>query len=309
MPESEQIKYNYNFSKMHCRKKETFPVLLRLPELSNRGKLPYQIPRFITAVIFLLPLLYTGTCESPIFVQIIYHLIQRMKKFILSASLLAMSFVAWAQDDFKPMQGDVTAEFSYGGLFNSSQLGLNSGGLRFRYFLADELAARIGFNVSSNSTTNNILNYSNNQVVVDGFAKESRSTVDLNLGAEKHLSGTDRLATYVGADLRVRFANEKMHWQNTENGSTYRKDVEVTGKQGSTGFGLRVVGGAEYYFIEKVYLGGEFGWGFLASRKGDAKATYKNGVSTSTTVPASNEAKEFNLSPSVIGSVRLGFRF
>lgn len=232
-----------------------------------------------------------------------------MKKILLSASLLAMSLLAQAQDDYKPVQGDVTAEFTYGGLFNPSQLGLNGGGLRFRYFLADQLAARVGFNASSNSVTNNFLYTENNMQVIGGTEKITTSAFDLNLGVEKHFTGTERLSTYAGADLRVNLGGYKEVGENTD-GNNYDKGTFYSSRTGSTGIGLRLVAGADYYFVKKVYLGGEFGWGFLANSTGKTKTSVETGGSSVEIVtPASNNAKSFEVSPSVVGSVRLGFRF
>lgn len=142
-----------------------------------------------------------------------------MKKVLLSASLIALSlFAAKAQDavEYKPVQGDVTTEFNYGGLFNASQLGLNNGGLRFRYFVADNLAGRLGLNISSSSTTDNFLDGDE----VGGTQKTSSSGIGINLGVGKHFSGTERLSTYAGADLRVQLNSNRVKNENT-NGLSY----------------------------------------------------------------------------------------
>ncbi|HEX8546718.1 MAG TPA: hypothetical protein VF691_07120, partial [Cytophagaceae bacterium] len=100
-----------------------------------------------------------------------------MKKFIFAASLLATTFFsAKAQDasttttttstdGYKPVAGDVTAEFALSGgtgfipdLNLSDQPANNSAGgvapaLRFRYFLADDLALRVGLNIRSSRLT------------------------------------------------------------------------------------------------------------------------------------------------------------
>jgi hypothetical protein len=233
-----------------------------------------------------------------------------MKKIVLSASLVALSLFAKAQDatsEHKPVLGDVTTEFSYGGIFNNTQLGLANGQLKFRYFVADNLAARIGFNISSNSKTDHVLG--NDDEV--GTSTESTSNVGFNLGVEKHFSGSERLSTYAGADLLLQLNSESQKLTDTDyTGSNYVKGTSGKYKTGSTGLGLRLVTGADYYIVKKVYLGGELGWGFLYTIARDTKVNFKNGSTTIDEVsPAEEGARTFEVKPSVVGAIRLGFRF
>lgn len=233
-----------------------------------------------------------------------------MKKIVLSASLVALSLFAKAQDatgEHKPVQGDVTTEFSYGGLFNNTQLGLNNGQLKFRYFVADNLAGRIGFNVSSSSQTDHV--YGNDDEV--GSSRQSTNNVGFNLGLEKHFTGSDRLSTYAGADLLLQLNSEKQKLTDTNfSGSSYLAGASGKGKSGSTGIGLRLVTGADYYIVKKVYIGGELGWGFLYTVARDTKFEYKSETTTVTdSFPAEEGARSFEVKPSVVGAIRLGFRF
>lgn len=240
-----------------------------------------------------------------------------MKKIFIAASMVLASFCANAQDEsFKPTAGDVTAEFSVNGLINNIQLGLNNGNLRFRYFLADQLAARVGLNITRESEKELVQSGSN-----IGEIKSSFGQIALNLGVEKHFSGTERLSTYAGADLLLSFTSVKEEGTDVtvaggyQQGDSYELKGAIVNSDltlpanfnAGTGIGLRVVAGADYYFVKKVYIGGELGWGFLATNIKDVEATVSTaGVSTSTTTEVGSA---FSLAPQVVGNIRVGFRF
>ncbi|MCU0416505.1 MAG: hypothetical protein MUE33_04890 [Cytophagaceae bacterium] len=239
-----------------------------------------------------------------------------MKKLVVAASMLAASFGAFAQD-YKPVAGNVTAELGLVGAIGNTSLTLPNSGfagtpnLRFRYFLQDKMAVRLGFNYSKFTETNKFYGASSSD---EGTQKINSSVFGLNLGIEKHLAGTNRLSTYAGADLLLRFAGASEKWEKYD-GTGFNNDYERTlkgansnGDNGSFGFGLRAVAGAEYYFVEKVYLGGEFGWGFTAIKNGKTSDEVTTAGTTTTTETESNGGT-FNLNPALSAGIRLGFRF
>jgi len=238
-----------------------------------------------------------------------------MKKLLISASLVIASLAASAQD-YKPVASDVTAELGLtGGLFNSD-LNLNPlNQLRFRYFLADQMALRVGFNYSNNS--NKQLVYEATPGSGEGSRVYKSSDFVFNVGVEKHLVGTDRLSTYVGADLLFVTSGASEKRENYTGGGAYGagfnstyKGYNTNGDNGSFGYGFRLIAGADYYFVEKVYLGGEFGWGFVASKNAKRSLETTPGTGgTTTTTETGSSGGSFNLSPQVTAGVRLGFRF
>ncbi len=253
-----------------------------------------------------------------------------MKKLLVVCTLLS-PFAGTAQavtkssgssvGNYKPLAGTVTAEFGLsGGLLNSNvNLNNNAGLLRFRYFSSSDLAFRVGFAVNSASTTDNFYGGTNN---ADKGTRERQNTgVTINLGLEKHLTGTDRLSTYVGGDLLFALSSATEDWKNS-NGTAYVQGLSRSikgfntvsgGTNASTSLGLRLVTGAEYYFVKNVYLGAEVGFGFLSSKFKDIEdeTTTVSGTGVTTTVnnDVKSPGKGFEISPSVITGVRLGFQF
>lgn len=237
-----------------------------------------------------------------------------MKKIILGLVAFATISVANAQSEFKPNKGDVTTEFGlWGGLGNSNlslndrdEKGINRGGLlRFRYFAKENLAFRVGINVTHEGETENVYGGTNQEN--KGTFKISNTAFLLNLGVEKHFSGTEKLSPYVGGDLLFQAGSSKEEWNNaTQSGSRYDENNKGSLKgPGTIGFGARGVVGADYYFAKRVFLGAEAGLGFLYSKLG--KTTIKD--NDDPTVTLKSAGNEFELSPSVITGIRIGFVF
>jgi hypothetical protein len=251
-----------------------------------------------------------------------------MKKIIIAVSMLASCLVANAQEPtatpapasklYKPVQGNLLAEIGFlvGGIaanptsLNQSTFGTEQ--LKFRYFLQDQMAVRVGFAYSQATNTDKY--YEATPGSGSGFARDGYSVFGLNVGLEKHFTGTGRLSTYAGGDLSFQKTSASTKWDNSDgaayvNGQTRKtKGFNTVGDNSSFGFGLRGIVGADYYFVEKVYLGTEFGWGFIASKEGKTKDESTVG-GVSTTTETKSTGSNFNLAPSLTLGLRLGFIF
>lgn len=234
-----------------------------------------------------------------------------MKKVLLIASLVLGGFVANAQSVFKPVKGDVTTEFGLSGGVLNSDFRLNETGnlLRFRYFTQDKLALRLGFGLSSANETANAYGATDSQ---EGEVTRKSTDLLVNLGLEKHFTGTERLSTYVGGDLLIGYGSTKASYENSNN--NFNNPAFVDNVSGSVSgpntlsLGLRGVVGADYYFAKRLYLGVEGGFGLLYAKEGKTKIS--NTVAGNTTTSEVESAgNSFEVSPSVITGVRIGFIF
>ena len=225
--------------------------------------------------------------------------------------------------EFKPSAKSVTVEmnlnFANLGLFHASSgspLGLNNGAfqLRGRYFLSETMAIRGGLNITSQSMKKNYAEKPDG-TGAEGNSKQSYFMLGLRPGIEKHFKGTDRLSTYVGADLIINMASASEKWEKYD-GTSYNADVsaEIKGswsdgaRNASTGFGLNAVVGADYYFMKKVYIGAEFGWGFTATSNKKVEQTVKS-TGTPDAVTITPKSGQFDLTPNIVSGFRLGFMF
>jgi hypothetical protein len=236
-----------------------------------------------------------------------------MKKTFTLLSILFIGYAAKAQNDtynFKPVPGTVTAEVGLLGGINNTRFGLNEGAnnngvVRFRYFRSKDVGLRFGLGVSRNKSESTITVGANKIDRTDKFG-----TIELNLGVEKHFAGTNRLSTYVGADLLIQ-ARSAAYDEEVSNGN-YTKLSNISNAPNSfragTSFGIRLVTGADFYIAKKLYLGTEVGLSVLSGTTKEAKQTVKNG-NTITETTIANKGKAFEITPAVITGLRIGYQF
>jgi hypothetical protein len=159
--------------------------------------------------------------------------------------------------------------------------------LKVRKFKSNNSAERYGFNLSY-STQKDKVNISGSE----GSDTYTDFGLAVSYGMEKHFAGAERLSTYVGADATLGLT---MNSYKGQNGTT-------TTKQSQTGFGIGVKAftGMDYYFIPKVYLGLELGYGIGFNSYGKTKTGSTDDGTTKS---------EFTLTPFVSPTFRLGYRF
>ena len=233
-----------------------------------------------------------------------------MKKLFTIVAISFFAISTYAQDDvsdsykphddivggYKPCEGSITTEVSLSGGLNTTKFELNTSGAKFRYFLEEDIALRLGLNVGSKK-----------EVTIAGLDPNVVTTTDkssnfaITLGVEKHFTGSDRLSTYAGADLVIGSASTNL--QSINQNGNYNK---TSGGVGSS-FGVRLLTGADYYIAKKVFLGVEVGLSFLSGKGKDF--VVENKIGNVVTTVTSEGAKRFDIVTAVFGGVRLGYQF
>jgi hypothetical protein len=152
--------------------------------------------------------------------------------------------------------GQLTFELT-GSPFNSDEALLTPGVFRARYFVMDNITARLGmwFDMSSNRVVpETVLNY---------------SYFSLRPGGEFHMGGNAKMNTYVGGELIFDGAGSN---KNTSVG------VPVTGAwstdldhRGFFRWGIAAVTGAEYFIGGGFYIGAEVGLEFTRTGYSEVK--------------------------------------
>lgn len=232
-----------------------------------------------------------------------------MKKLFLSLALVAAGVAAYAQ---KPAAGDMTLETQFS-LDMGGPNGFTTPEIRYRYFLSEGMAARVRLGINSASNTRTIDDGAVNNKQT-GEIKTSQFGFELGLGIEKHLSGTSKLSPYFGGEL---FLGSQGALQTTATGSndgngwTGKDDTYETAGGSTFNLGLKGVFGADYYFTESIYLGGEMGWGFAMGSTSEKTAKAKTGTAAAVENVISNESSSFTLSMMNFpaASVRFGIKF
>jgi hypothetical protein len=223
-----------------------------------------------------------------------------MKKLFIVLSLIATTFAANAQDDFRPTAGKKGFTFGLQNVFQNGSSSITStapsktGSLLFKYYIADDLAVRAGINYSHNGTkTTDTLQAGNPTVVT----KNSSSTAGIQLGIQKSF-GEGRLEPYVGADVYFSKTSGKYDQKTTnKNGTSSEVQSKNASNNGgvyngpSTNIGLIPVVGFNYYIAKGFAIGAEFGWGIIHNGQSkNATVVTTNSPGTSTTAYYNNQS-------------------
>lgn len=220
------------------------------------------------------------------------NLITMKKVFLIALGFFAFQ-TASAQESisYKPVKGTVTTEVGLNGGLNNAEVDLNDGVVKFRYFLKDDIALRAGLGLGS---------YKDVDYFNGGSETDKNSETNIKLGIEKHFAGTNRLSTYAGAELIFGFGKETSD-ESYDNGDYQNYE------QKSSGFGLGLFTGADYYIAKKLYLGVEAGLSFMSekTKDGETSSRFGNNYTTATTPGSKNSALE----TAAFGGIRVGFQF
>lgn len=252
-----------------------------------------------------------------------------MKKVFLSASCcFLLGTAAFAQ---KQTAGNITAEVSIlrNGI-NANVSALNSAiaGAKLRYFFADDLAVRLGLNVTTASNKFEATEKPDGTGEV-GDGKATTSNIVIAPGIEKHFGSATKVSPYVGLDLTIGFRSAKEERNqlfpsdddiNTvpftndasltiENATTFNSgnDIFNNNTTAGTSFGFNLVTGVDFYVTQGLFLGAEMGLGFSSFRGKDITVVATIGNNTGTFVFQGSKSSGFT--PNIIGGLRLGWNF
>ena len=225
-----------------------------------------------------------------------------MKKLAILLGAVVMSGTLLAQ---KPSSDD--SNYSLEGMINYSDMGFewNAPNLRMRYFVNDNIAARVTLGMSSSSETMNVYEAGGSGTGTIDMGSMSWS---LGLGAEYHLSGTDRLSPYFSAGLVFGGASMTEDWSNSD-GVDYMADMTASVESSGSTFGLGLGAGVDYYIFDNIYIGMEMGlsWDSYTDGGGSTSIT-AGGTTTDITTESSGSVNALSLGGGNMG-FRIGWRF
>jgi len=210
-----------------------------------------------------------------------------MKKTFLSLGILSsLAFGANAQDaasssEFKPSAGNITVEVNANSPFkgtNNDMFVLNNAALRFRYFLSESMALRLGIAVggnrykqdygtttdySGNTTGGTSSSGSGNSSTNPSYkATTSNTLVSIAPGIEIHKNVSERLSVYYGGyvDFALQTARGKVE------GTPTSTNTSTTNAAGTTNTTSTSVSGSYTYEVKGAGLvlpenGPTAGWG------------------------------------------------
>lgn len=238
-----------------------------------------------------------------------------MKKTLLTAAVVALlGGTTFAQEEgtdggMKFADGDKNLELMTNPLGGSFSMN----GIKLRMFSADA-AIRLGVNLGGSSSTTLEQEADSDADLLELKDKESEFMFSIRPGYEMHMEGTDRLSPYMGAELDITIKRSTTKDQTQEADAGGGADPVVgttTTKEGSLGFGINLLAGADWYFSKKVYMGAELGFGFMMTSPSKMTQEHDNlpdGVDNPDPSKAGTTST-MNWGPNVNSSLRIGFLF
>jgi hypothetical protein len=227
-----------------------------------------------------------------------------MKKLITTLFIASLAtFGIFAQGtNFARSEGNVTLDVNFRPGINAP-LALNL--IQARFFLNETTAIRTGINLTVASNTDKDITPGagdNGSVLTEDWLNRTIAFT-LNPGIEKHYPITDRLSTYIGGDILFTYNTDYALYENSD------LDKDVTkNATGSTTYGAQFVAGFDIAIFKGLYLGAELNYGATWTTFADQVViNTAGGVETTTTTENNNV--NFNLTPNIIPSIRLGWTF
>ncbi len=259
-----------------------------------------------------------------------------MKKILLTTLSILTTAMAFSQ---KPTAGNMSLETRFNIDF-TKPMEFYTPYIKFRYFLHDNLALRIGLginysenvqNLTSTSVTSQTPPPSTPITVETGNRTISGFASGVSFGVERHFKGTEKLSPYFGAEFLLTSTGAGMKDVLTGSANTNKMNVTVTGASsdtaswtsksdsystiggGKTSFGLRVLFGADYYFTNSIFIGGEMGWGYMYSTYADqsySKSTPAGSIQTENgNISLGSTQVNIDMMNHPTGTIRFGVKF
>jgi outer membrane protein W len=184
---------------------------------------------------------------------------------------------------------------------------ISVGGLRFRYFVTNNIAVRLSLGFSSSKRTQNFYENPVDLTGNSGTYVTKMGTSTIGIGGEYHFKGTEKLSPYAGLDINFGMGKTTTEGEQTDGVTWVATDYAEKSERKAAGFGVGLVAGTDYYFAEHFYIGVELGIGFNAhTAKEGMNSTTVAGV---TTESKTAEEKNSGFATNATGLFRLGWRF
>jgi opacity protein-like surface antigen len=243
-----------------------------------------------------------------------------MKKLMIFVGALTLTGSLFAQ---KPASDD--AKYSLEGLANlntTDGMSFAAPSLRFRYFVNDNIAARVQFGFGGDGSSivstpsKESHTYANATGDKTGTVDIARSAFDVQLGAEYHLAGTDKMSPYFTGHIGFGKGSEEQTWTDVFYSNPadptselgYAEGFSVSATGGYSTFSWGVGAGFDYYVADNLYLGLELNLTSRAVTNDDVVKNVTTPAGSSTITDLGNQMTYTNIG-AAHGSVRIGWRF
>ncbi len=225
------------------------------------------------------------------------------KTFLTLAIALLAGSMAFAQ---KPSQGTFTTEVNFIP-FSIQETPISITGLKGRYFINDNLAARLTLGFGFNTEKNHAFTTPGTTPEVEQTTTSKFNTFNIAPGIEYHFGNWEKTSLYCGLELSfgMNKASEKIENANFISGTTVEiKGQNANGDRSASTFGVNLFTGVDYYITESLYMGAEFGLGFHSSKQKEVETTVAG-----TTVTEKDYGQNSGFGVIFNPAIRLGWKF
>jgi hypothetical protein len=239
-----------------------------------------------------------------------------MKKVLFTVAMFSICSIITAQEntstttavsDFKPEAGANNLEINFTPLGNTP---ISITNFRYRRFLSETAALRLGFGISLVSSSNEeVLKPTVGSDIIKR-SKVSSFGWNIKPGYEMHFEGTKRLSPYVGGELAIASQTSKTVSHSL---SATNEVIETTIKNANPGYigffsiGANALAGFDFYVAKHLYMGAEMGFGFSYISNYKRKTT--SSPAPVTAVKDADQGRSFTLAPNYNGGIRVGYIF
>jgi hypothetical protein len=240
-----------------------------------------------------------------------------MKKIYFLLLLCIITMGIHAQDTLKPFNNRWGTELNINPFNGSFSLNNASGQIKLRKFLPDNKAFRLAFTVNylqNNSKEENAYGFNpeNTQILKRSFM------ISVNVGKEKHFSGSGRISPYLGYDIGfgVKRSAESNRSTNTFNKvkGAWQEFTYVNSQYYYTNYveraywsiGANVVSGLDIYITRDFYLGYEIAFGLDYINYSNIEITQEPQVSQP--YPDLDD-ESWKFGPKLLNGIRIGYVF
>lgn len=226
-----------------------------------------------------------------------------MKKLVLLAGGIVLSSTLFAQKPSSDVKYTLEGNINYDA---TNGISWSAPNVRARYFINDNIAARVQLGIGSAS--DKTLYYEGGTGTGTGFNTDKFSGWSAQLGAEYHLSGTDKMSPYFMGALNFGGGSTSYKGENND-GTDFVAGVSYEGKTSTSSFGLGIGAGMDYYVFDNVYLGLELGWGWINDTDKGGSTSYTIGGTTTETDTDPAGSSSAMGTGAMNTSFRIGWRF
>ncbi len=223
-------------------------------------------------------------------------------KLILTGVLLGAGTFAMAQKPTTDSRNSLEVQLNLTGDTGT----VVTPGMRFRYFVAPNMALRFGLTTSNTNYEQKFTELPNGMGLQGSETTNSRG-VTWTVGFEYHFTGTERLSPYVGLSFGMGSGAREMQRRNTD-GNSFVEGKHYSDETRYTRLVYGLLLGTDFYVAQNFFVGAECGLTGSATThlEGESTTTDPLTGTTTTTIP---EAKSSSMDFGNIVSIRLGWRF